>query len=267
VRYCDLAHSDAEVYADAWSEVLDRPARRVLAYVPERYFDLEYPEAKERLRVGLFGSVQPHNGQLEAVEAIGMLKRNGAEVALRLFGYEHFNPAYLAECKGLVEKHGLAGLVDFCGFAEDRAEAMRELDAVLCASDRGAIPEELPEAMAAGRLALAPASGGMAELISRRTGIPMADRSAASIAQAVDSARTMTGAERREKAGRARETAKLACSKYPVARELFRLYREAIDEHGPVREAVGEVNGKYPPVRPRRFARLLQSARGAWGVK
>ncbi len=267
VRHCDLVHSDAEVYADAWSEVLDRPARRVMAYVQERYFDLEYPAAQERLTVGVFGSVQPHNGQLEAVEAIGMLKRNGAEVALWLFGYEHFNPAYVAECKGLVEKYGLAGLVTFCGFAEDRAEAMRELDAVLCASDRGAIPEELPEAMAAGRLAMAPACGGMAELISRKTGIPMADRSAASIAQAVHSARTMTGAERREKTERARGTANVGCSKYAVARELFRLYREAIDEHGPVREAVGEVNGKYRPVRQLRFARLLQSARGAWGVK
>jgi len=76
-----------------------------MSYVPDQYFAVGDtcaggpPARGERLTIGLFGSVQPRKGRLHAVKAIGLLKKQfDTGVQIRLFGYDHFNSAYLTAC-------------------------------------------------------------------------------------------------------------------------------------------------------------------------
>lgn len=237
VDHCDVVHSDTLFYADCWGEVLNAPARRIMSYVPERYFDARDsqsgpPAGAGRPIIGLFGSVQPRKGQLHAVEAIGLLKKQfDAAVELRFFGHDHFDPAYLAACKEMAERYGVSSQVSFRGFATDTAEAMRGIDVVLGASECGSIPQAILEAMAAGRLVIAPSAGGIADVLSNGTGIPMPDNTPASIRDALAKALRLTAAEWRDRTHLAREVVRQECSKYPVATDLFRLYRQAAAGH------------------------------------
>ena len=239
VRHCDAVHSDGLIFADCWGEILNAPARRIMSFVPDRYFEAGDapgaggpPAQGTPLTLGLFGSVQPRKGQLEAVEAIGLLKKQGdARVHLRLFGYDHFDPAYLAACKEMAERYGVSSRVTFAGFAEDTAVAMCGIDAVLCAVNGGSIPQAIPQAMAAGRLVIAPRVGGLADIVSDGTGIPMPDNTAASIVRACARLLNLTPGEWRDKTRLAREMVYRECSRYPVAADLFRLYRQAAAGH------------------------------------
>jgi len=239
VHHCDVVHSDSLMHADRWGEVLNAPARRIMADVPDQYFDVGDsasaggPPAQGGWPIiGLFGSVQPRKGQLQAVEAIGLLKKQfAASVQLRLFGYDHFDPAYLAACKEMAERYGVSSLVNFCGFATDTSAAMRTIDAVVCAGDCESIPQAIPQAMAARRLVIAPSDGGIGDLVSRGTGIPMPDNTAASILHAFAHVLRLTAGEWRDKTSLAREVVCQECSKYPVATELFRLYHQAAATH------------------------------------
>ncbi len=235
VRHCNVVHSDSLIYADRWGEVLNAPARRIMSYVPDEFFEVGDsasaigPPAQDGcLRIGLFGSLQPRKGQLQAVEAVGRLKSMlGASARLQFFGHDHFYPDYLAACKQMAEQSGIAHLVSFCGFVKDSGAAMRNVDVVLCASDCESMPQAILEAMASGRLVIAPGVGGIADMVSHGTGFLMPDNSAASILQALAKVLRLTAGEWRDKVDLAREVARQECSKYPVAAELFRLYCQA----------------------------------------
>jgi glycosyltransferase involved in cell wall biosynthesis len=181
-----------------------------------------------RLDIGLLGTLQPRKGQLQAIEAIGLLKeRCGIDVRLHLYGYNHFFPDYLAACREMAARYGVSDLVSFPGFVIDTVAAMRELDAVICASAWESLPQAILEAMAAGRLVMAPNVGGIAEVVSRRTGILMPDNTAASISRALTEVLGLSPESWREKVNLAREVAFHECSRYSVSTELFRLYRRA----------------------------------------
>jgi glycosyltransferase involved in cell wall biosynthesis len=237
-NHCDVVHSDSFLYANRWGGVFDAPVRRIMSYVPDRYFDAgdaasaAGPRAGGRpLTIGLFGTSQPRKGQLQAVEAIGLLKEQfGASVELGLYGYDHFYPEYVAACKEMAERYGVSDLVSFRGFVTDHAAAMRSVDAVLCASDWESLPLVILEAMAARRLVIAPNAGGIPEVVSHRTGIPMPDNTAASICRALVKVLGLTDEEWRDRTNLARDVVRAECSKYSVATELFRLYRQAVAE-------------------------------------
>jgi glycosyltransferase involved in cell wall biosynthesis len=235
VFHCDVVHSDSLLYANRWSEVLDAPAQRILAHVPDAYFKegdgantLGSRAAGDELTIGLFGTLQPRKGQLQAIEAIGLLrKQRDTVIRLRLYGYGHFFPDYLAACKEMAERYRVSALVSFHGFVADTATALRDLDAVICASDWESLPQAILEAMAAGRLVIAPNVGGIAEVVSRRTGILMPDNTVSSICRALNEALRLSTDDWLEKTKLAREVAREECSGYSVSRELFRLYRQA----------------------------------------
>lgn len=235
VFHCDVVHSDSFLYANRWSEVLGAPAQRILTYVPDECFmegDASNAVAPRTagggLDVGLFGTLQPRKGQLQAIEAIGLLKeRCGIDVRLHLYGYDHFFPDYMAACREMAARYRVSDLVRLPGFVIDTVAAMRELDAVICASDWESLPQAILEAMAAGRLVIAPNVGGIAEVVSRRTGILMPDNTAASISRALTEVLGLSPESWREKTKLAREVAFDECSRYSVSTELFRLYRRA----------------------------------------
>ena len=254
VHHCDVVHSDALIYADRWSEILNAPARRIMPYVPERYFDLVDPASAGGSRapgwqpvVGIFGSVQPRKGQLEAVEAIGLLKKQlDASVELRLFGYDHFNPAYVEACKKMASGYGVSNLVSFSGFVTDTAAAMRGIDVVLCASDCQSPPQAILEAMAAGRLVIGPSAGGIGELVCHGSGVAMPDSTSASIFGALATVLRLPAGVWRDKTNLAREVVRQECSRYSVAAELFRLYRQAACGHIRARPLSGTIAQQDP---------------------
>jgi glycosyltransferase involved in cell wall biosynthesis len=236
IFHCDVVHSDSLLYANRWGEVLDAPARRILSFVPDRYFEAAdparaagRPTQRGNLTIGVFGTLQPRKGQLQAVEAVGLLQKQfNLRVRLQLYGYNHFYGDYLDACKEMADRYGVSDLVSFHGFVTDTFETMRGIDVVLCASDWESLPQAILEAMAAGLLVIAPSVGGIPEVLSHRTGIPMPDNTPASICQAFVGALGLTAGEWRDKITFARELVRDECSKYSVATELFRLYRQAV---------------------------------------
>jgi O-antigen biosynthesis protein len=239
ISHCDVVHSDSFLYTNRWSEILNAPARRILSFVPHQYFDIGdsadatvAPAQEGGLTVGLFGTVQPRKGQLQAVEALGLLrKRSNVNVRLRLYGYKDFCPDLVSACEQMAERYGVSDEVSFAGFVSDTAAALREVDVVLCASDWESMPQAILEAMAAGILVIAPRVGGIAEVVSPGTGVLMPDNTPASICQALVKVLGLTCDEWRDKTNLAREVVRGECSKYSVATELFRLYGQAAAEH------------------------------------
>uniref|UniRef100_Q01R65 Glycosyl transferase, family 2 n=1 Tax=Solibacter usitatus (strain Ellin6076) TaxID=234267 RepID=Q01R65_SOLUE len=236
VFHCDVVHSDSLLYANRWSTVLDAPAQRILAHVPDEYFEAgtnaaAAPNAGGALTFGIFGTLQPRKGQLQAIEAIGLLRKQcDTVIRLRLYGYDHFFPDYLASCREMAERYGVSDRVSFPGFVTDTAKALRDVDAVICASDWDSLPQAILEAMAAGRLVIAPAVGGIPEVVSRSTGILMPDNTAVSICRALTEALRLSPGNWSAKTKFAREVVRAECSGYSVSTELFRLYRQAATE-------------------------------------
>jgi O-antigen biosynthesis protein len=239
ISHCDVVHSDSLCYANRWGDVLNAPAHRILSYVPEAYFAVgestrhagRAQQDGTTLTVGLFGTLQPRKGQLQAVEAVGMLSRqSNARIELRLYGYHHFFPDYLAACKQMADQYGISNLVTFPGFVADTASEMRDVDVVLCASDWESLPQSILEAMAAGRLVIAPNVGGIAEVVSAQTGILMNGNSAASICRALMEALELSEDAWRARIDLSRKVVDAECSRDSVATELFRLYRHAAAE-------------------------------------
>jgi glycosyltransferase involved in cell wall biosynthesis len=254
--HCDVIHSDSFLYANRWAEVLDAPVRRIMSYVPDEYFQDEPSPPAGELTMGMFGTLQPRIGQLQAIEAVGLLKsQTGQHVRLRLYGYDHFYPDYLAACKEMVERYGIADLVSFHGFVPDHSAALREVDVLLSASDWESIPLTILEAMAGGHLVVAPNVGGIGEILSHRTGILMPDNSAGSISNALGEVLKLSVDEWKNKADLAREVIREECSRYKVSAEIFRLYRQAATAH---RSQSDRAPGQLNP-----GARLSDGAYGA----
>lgn len=228
-HHCDVVQSDSLLYANRWAEVLGVPARRIMSAVPDEFFHAgPSPRTVDgNLTLGIFATLQARKGQLQAVEAVGLLKKQfGLRVHLRLHGYDHFYPDYLDACKEMARRYEISDLLSFSGFTS-LAAPLCEVDILLCASDWESLPLTILEAMAAGRLVIAPNVGGIGEVVSQRTGILMPDNAPASICQAIITALQLTPDEWRNRTDLAREVVREECSKYKVAAELFRLYSQA----------------------------------------
>jgi glycosyltransferase involved in cell wall biosynthesis len=235
VDHCDVVHSDSLLYANRWAGVLGVPARRILSHIPDAYF-MEKPARTgsddgregEPVRIAVFGTLQPRKGQLQAIEAVGLLRKETARpVHLHLFGYDHFFPNYMASCVEMAEKYGVSEFVHFEGFVRDPRASLQAADILLCASDWESLPQAILEGMAAGLLVVAPNVGGITDVVSNRTGILMEDNSASSIRAAVGRALALCTADWKQRTTLARSVVRRECSTFAVASELFSLYEEA----------------------------------------
>lgn len=233
VSHCDYVHSDSLLYANRWAEILGVPARRILSHVPDGYFDGGEPlqtDNKKPLAVGIFGTLQPRKGQLQAIEAIGLLARDhGVECTLNIYGYDHFFADYLAQCKQMAKQCGVESRIFFNGFVKNPASVLPSIDIVLCASDWESLPQVILEGMAAGKIIVTPLVGGVAEVISHDNGIVLPDNSATSICRGLLQAIESAGEDIHAKRDLARQVAAAECTKNVVAAALFALYREAAE--------------------------------------
>lgn len=228
--HCDCIHSDSFRYANAWSKVLGSPAHRIPSPVPATYFRIG-----ERLRgrpevpvVGVFGTLQPRKGQLQAIQAVGRLRQiHGIEVELRLVGYSHFFPDYVQACLDASRDAGISERLRLTGFVSDPTAMFADVDVVLCASDWESLPQVVLEAMAARRLVVAPPVGGIGDVLSSRCGVLIGDNSVDAILAGLVEALRMEDGERAKRLALARTIVESEATEDVVAGALFRVYREA----------------------------------------
>lgn len=137
-------------------------------------------------RIGCIGRIAPEKGQLEFLQAAGLIGRELPRARFRIHGAVLFSDG-AAERYGNEVKAAAAGLpVEFAGWAADVSEALAELDLLLVPSAaHDATPRVILEAFAAGVPVIAFRSGGIPELIEDgRTGI-LVDSAAGMAAAAV----------------------------------------------------------------------------------
>lgn len=236
VEHCDAIHSDSLLYANQWAKVLGTRSRCILSYVPDEYFHIgsisqrlgDINQQKKNLRVGIFGTLQARKGQKQSIEAIGLLARDyGIEVSLDIYGYDHFFPDYLAECREAAERYGVEDRIRFHGFVQNTALVLPDIDIVLCASDWESLPQVILEGMASRRLVVTPWVGGVAEVVSNRNGIIIADNSASAISDGLLKAVKLDERDWEDRLNLARRVVENECSRNAVANSLFQLYHAA----------------------------------------
>ncbi|ULX54837.1 hypothetical protein A9P79_23560 [Cupriavidus taiwanensis] len=242
--HCHIVHSDSLLYANAWAKLLGARARCIRSHVPKEYFaqgsrrGIREGSAPPR-RIGVFGTVQPRKGQLQAIEAVGRLRaEQQLEFELHFYGYTHFFKDYVTQCEQAVKKFGLQEAVFFHGFRNDTAQVLAETDITLCASDWESLPQVILESMAAEVLVIAPNVGGISEIISNHSGVLVKDNSVDQLMKGLLSAYEMSDEERKGRIGLARRVVTAESSHGAVARALFRVYSDAVES---LRRAAGDV--------------------------
>jgi len=133
------------------------------------------------LRIGVVGRIAPEKGQLEFVEAVRILHRQGAAFRYVICGEAMMaDPAYAQE----VRRRAADLPIEFSGWRATPGEALRLVDVLVVPSGPNeAFSRVVPEAFSAGVPVVAFASGGIPELITDgETGFLVAERSASALA-------------------------------------------------------------------------------------
>ena len=130
--------------------------------------------ARERFVLGCVGRIMPEKGQLEFVNAAGLIHKQAPECGFRILG-----AAVLADPQyERAVRIAAAGLpIEFAGWTADVPGALARLDLLLVPSDRNeATPVVIMQAFAAGTPVIAFSAGGIPEIIEHgRTGILVKD--------------------------------------------------------------------------------------------
>ncbi|GEL94972.1 glycosyltransferase [Cellulomonas composti] len=143
--------------------------------------------ADDDLRLVLVGRLSPRKGTDVAVEAVGLLVREGLDVRLRLAGstfdgYEWFED----ELRTRIDALGLADRVTLLGFVHPPWAELAGADVALVPSRVEPFGNTAVEAMLAGRAVVASAAQGLLEVVhDERTGLLVAPGDAAALADAL----------------------------------------------------------------------------------
>jgi glycosyltransferase involved in cell wall biosynthesis len=178
--------SDSEWSWKYLSAIVQKPARVIRTSLPlEVEGDAAVSrEPGARVRVAIGGTLQPRKRQLEAVVAIALLREEGIDVDLNIYGYElpslgHYLAEIDASTKRLgvqdrVRRHGVVGM----------AEIAANNDIILSAAIDESMPQTLLELIRMGLIGAAVLSGGIDEILCvGETGYLTHDASAAAIAK------------------------------------------------------------------------------------
>jgi O-antigen biosynthesis protein len=240
--HASLIHSDSLRYAKLWSRILGVEKVCTWGVVPEDVFtlgqtryleslgEIVLEEKKHCLHLALAGTLQARKMQLETIEAIGRLSREGLECQLDLYGYTHFYPKYLQRCKELLRTQDLEDRVIFHGFEDNFMEILKTVDVMLCLSISESFPGAIAEAMAAGVLVVATPVGGIPEIIiDGVSGILCAGTSVEAMVDGIRRALLMTQQERKRIIEQARRVARSEFHPHRTATEMMAMYNRAID--------------------------------------
>jgi O-antigen biosynthesis protein len=239
IQHCDYVHSDSLLYANQWAEVLGAPARRILSMVPSEYFKIgesrqcspSEADGVKRMRVGIFGTVQPRKGQLQAIEAVGLLATKfGIRANLEICGYDNFFPDYVAQCREMMSRYDIEDQIHFRGFVKNTPEILDNIDIVLCASDWESMPQVILEGMAARALIVSPLVGGVGEILSKNSGVVIENNSPEAICEGLIDAYRMSLEDVNCRMTLAYSIAIGECREDVVAKNLFRMYESAFEK-------------------------------------
>jgi glycosyltransferase involved in cell wall biosynthesis len=240
-KHCEIVQSDSKYYAKRWGELLgvekfcarEVVPPQVFEFGQQRYLRQITPTADQSngmLRLILTGTVQDRKRQLETIEAVGRLKREGLDLQLDIFGYTHFFSEYVAKCQERIRAYNLETRVHFLGFSDDVLKNLERADMVLSPSTFESFPSAIKEAMAAGVLVIATPVGGIPELIiDGVSGILCRDVSVDAITDAIRRALKLSPGERQRIIEQARRVARSEFHPYRAANDLFLMYNRAIE--------------------------------------
>jgi glycosyltransferase involved in cell wall biosynthesis len=123
------------------------------------------PRLAGKVRVAIGGTLQPRKRQLEAIEAVRILRDLGLPIELNVYGYAlDMMDRYISEIQQLISAHDLGDLVRCHGLVSMQKIA-DDNDVVLMASVDESLPQTLVELMRLGLVGAAGLSGGIDEVI------------------------------------------------------------------------------------------------------
>ncbi|MBI5651536.1 MAG: glycosyltransferase [Chloroflexi bacterium] len=270
-KHCELVQSDSIRYAKRWGDLLAVEKFCSRELVPDSIFALGRTRFLENLgapnsstpktmRLVVTGTFQERKQQLETIEAVGRLVRAGWDCRLDLYGYTHFFPEYVEQCRARVHARGLDERVQFCGFSEDVVKTLGRADIVLSLSTYESFPSAIKEAMAGGVLVVATPVGGISELVvDGESGILCADTSVEAITDGIRRALSLTSTDRERITEQARRVARSEFHPYRVANDLMLMYNRAIDQ-ARARQGFAPTISIKPATAPRRTRMLAPQA-------
>jgi colanic acid/amylovoran biosynthesis glycosyltransferase len=123
------------------------------------------PHLAGKVRVAIGGTLQPRKRQLEAIEAVRILRDRGLPIELNVCGYAlDMMDHYINEIRQSISVHDLSDLVRCHGLVSIQKIA-DDNDIVLMASVDESLPQTLVEQMRLGLVGVAGLSGGVDEVI------------------------------------------------------------------------------------------------------
>lgn len=141
---------------------------------------------KKEVVIGTVGRIERIKGQDVLLEAFGRLKCRHPHIRLLLAGGIS-EPDFEADCRKIIDRHGLKDCVDFLGHQEDVASFLSRLDIFVLPSLSEAFPRALLEAMAAGKAVIATDVGGCAEaVVAGVSGLLAPAKDAAALAEKIE---------------------------------------------------------------------------------
>jgi glycosyltransferase involved in cell wall biosynthesis len=173
-KYCELVHSDTIRYATQWAKLFESDWRCIRDVAPEEFFRIGFDRIfgarqaqafEQPVRLAIVGHVYPRKSTLEAIQAVGLLKKKGYQVQLLLYGIANAIPEYFKRCQDEIERLGLGEDVVFKGFATDLIHLYINIDILLSVSTFESFPTAIKEATAIGTLVVNSQPGGIAELM------------------------------------------------------------------------------------------------------
>ena len=239
--HCDMVQSDSIRYAKRWGNLLEAQNFCSRELVPDSIFALGCTRFLENLgqeksgvpkpvRLVVTGTFQERKQQLETIQAVGRLVREGWNCHLDIFGYTHFFPDYVEKCRACVHEWGLDEHVQFCGFSNDITKTLAHADIILSLSTFESFPSAIKEAMASGTLVVATPVGGIPELVvDSVSGILCHDTSVDAITDGIRRALSLTPQARDKLTEQARRVAHFEFHPYRIANDLMLMYNRAIE--------------------------------------
>jgi len=136
-------------------------------------------------RLAIIGHVQEGKGQLDAVNAVALLKKQGLLVNLQIIGYVS-SPKYYSRLKAAVKSLGISDAVEFLGQMSDPFGVASQADVGLVCSSNEAFGRTTLEFMYLGIPVVGSKSGGTAEIINDgKTGLLYASGNEADLANKI----------------------------------------------------------------------------------
>lgn len=185
----------------------------------------------ETVELLLAGRFAPGKGQIDAIQAVELLKEKGVKAHLVLVGGVG-DPAYRQRCEDYVRMHKLEEWVEILEFTEDISSLRARADISLTCSTSEAMGRVTAEGMMAGCLAVAADAGATSEiLVHGETGYLYEVGCPEALAHCVESA-----LEQREESRRIASEGQLwSCSHFDVkayGSQIIDLYLDCLSEDG-----------------------------------